>query len=114
MLSPKLCLTLCDPMTIAGQDPLSMGFSRQQYWSELPFPSPCDLPNSGTEPGSPALQADSLLSEPPEKPKNTGVGILSLLQRIFPTQESNQVLLHLQVDSLPAELSGNISMYTND
>ena len=45
-----------------------MGFSRQEYWSGLPFPSPGVLPNPGTEPGSPALQADSLLSEPPGKP----------------------------------------------
>ena len=44
-----------------------MGFSRQKYGSGLPFPSPGDLPNPGIEPGSPTLQADSLLSEPPEK-----------------------------------------------
>ena len=46
----------------------SMGFSRQEYWSGLPFPSPGDLPNSGIEPGSPTLQADSLPSELPGKP----------------------------------------------
>ena len=49
-----------------------MGFSRQEYWSELPFPPPGDLPDPGVEPESlvsPALQADSLLSEPPGKPK---------------------------------------------
>ena len=46
-----------------------MGFSRQEYWSELPFPSPGDLPDPGIEPGSPALQADSLPSEPPGKPQ---------------------------------------------
>ena len=46
-----------------------MGFSRQEYWSGLPFPSPGDLPNPGIEPGSPALQADTLTSEPPGKPK---------------------------------------------
>ena len=45
------------------QAPLSMGFSRQEYWSGLPFPSPGDLPDPGIEPGSPALQADSLSSE---------------------------------------------------
>ena len=49
--------------TIANQAPLSMGFSRQEYWSGLPFPTPGDLPNPGIEPRSPALQADSLLSE---------------------------------------------------
>ena len=49
--------------TIACQAPLSMGFSRQEYWSGLPFPSPGDLPNRGIEPRSPALQADPLPSE---------------------------------------------------
>ena len=53
--------------TIAYQAPLSMGFSRQDYWSGLPFPSPGDLPNPGIEPGSLALQADALTSEPPGK-----------------------------------------------
>ena len=51
---------------VAYQAPLSMGFSRQEYWSGLPFPSPGDLPGSRVEPGSPALQADSLLTDPPE------------------------------------------------
>ena len=58
------------------------------------FPSPGNLPNPEIEPRSPALQMDSLLVKPQRKPKNTGVGSLSLLQRIFPTQESNQGLLH--------------------
>ena len=49
------CLTLCNPMAVACQDPLSMGFSRQEYWSGLPFPSPGDLPDPGIESGSPAL-----------------------------------------------------------
>ena len=48
------------PRTVAWQAPVSMRFSRQEYWSGLPFPSPEDLPSPGTEPGSPALQADSL------------------------------------------------------
>ena len=55
------------PWTVARQAPLSMGFSRQEYWSRLPFPSPGDLPNPGIEPQSPALQADALSSEPPGK-----------------------------------------------
>ena len=59
----QLCLTLCDPMACTCQDAPSMGFSRQGYWSRLPFPSPGDLPNSGIEPGSLTLQAESLLSE---------------------------------------------------
>ena len=56
------------PWTVAHKAPLSMGFSRQEYWSGLPCPPPGGLPNPGIEPKSPALQADSLLTEPPEKP----------------------------------------------
>ena len=55
------------PWTIADQAPLSIGFSRQEYWNGLPFPSPGDLPDPGIEPRSTALQADALLSEPPGK-----------------------------------------------
>ena len=53
------------PWTVAHHTSLSMGFFKQEYWSGLPFPSPGDLPNGGIEPRSPALQADSLPSEPP-------------------------------------------------
>ena len=56
------------PWTVAYQAPWSMGFTRQEYWSGLPFPPPGDLPNPGIEPGSPALQTDALLSEPLGKP----------------------------------------------
>ena len=55
------------PWTVAYQAPLSMEFSRQEYWSGLPFPSPGDLPHPGIEPRSPTLQADVLPSEPPGK-----------------------------------------------
>ena len=65
-LFSQSCPTLCDPMGYSQVLP-SMGFSRQEYWSGLPFPSPGDLPNPGIEPGSLALQADSLLSEIPGK-----------------------------------------------
>ena len=65
-----------------------------EYWSGEPLSSLGDLLNSGIEPRSPALRVDSLPAEPPGKPKNTLVGSLSLLQRIFPTQELNQGLLH--------------------
>ena len=60
-LVTKSCLTLAAPWTVACQALLPVGFSRQEYWSGLPFPSPGNLPNPGTEPGSPALQADSCL-----------------------------------------------------
>ena len=65
-LETQSSLSLCDLKQEAPsyQAPLSVGFSTQQYWSGLPFPSPEDLPNPGIEPGSPALQADSLVSEP--------------------------------------------------
>ena len=86
--------TLVTPQTVASQAPLSMAFSRQEYWSGQPFPSPGYLPNPGIKPRSPALQADSLLSEPPGKPKDIGMDSLSLLQEIVLTQESNQGLLH--------------------
>ena len=56
------------PWTVTYQAPLSMGFSRQEYWSGLPFPSPGNLPNPGIKPASPALQADALPSEPPGEP----------------------------------------------
>ena len=58
-LVTKSCLTLVTPWTVASQAPLPMGFSRQEYWSGLPFPSPGDLPNPGIKPESPALQANS-------------------------------------------------------
>ena len=57
------------PWTLAYQAPQSMEFSRQEYYSRLPFPSPGDLPNPGIKPRSPALQADALPSEPPFKTK---------------------------------------------
>ena len=53
------------PWTVAYQAPPSMGFSRQEYWSGLPFPSPGDLPDPGIEPRSPTLEAEALTSEPP-------------------------------------------------
>ena len=62
------CPTLCDPVDCSPQALPSMGFSRQEHWSGLPFPSPGDLPNPGIEPGSPALQADALTAELPGKP----------------------------------------------
>ena len=71
-----------------------MEFSRLEYWSGSPFPSPGDLPNPGIKPRSPALQADSLPAEPQGKPKNTGVGSLFLLQGIVQTQEVNWGHLH--------------------
>ena len=67
-LVAQLCPTFATPWTVACQASLFMGFSRQEYWSGLPFPSPGDLPNPGIEPGSPMLQVDSLPTEPPGRP----------------------------------------------
>ena len=67
VLVSQSSLTLCDPMDCSPPGPLSMEFSRQEYWNGLPFPSPADLPNPGIEPRSAALQADSLPSEPPAR-----------------------------------------------
>ena len=78
--------TLCDPMDY------SILQARVLEWVD--FLSPGDLPNPGIKSRSPALQVDSLPGELPEKPKNTGVGSLSLLQWVFLTQELNQGLLH--------------------
>ena len=107
---------LVTPWTAAYQAPPSMGFSRQEYWNGVPLPSPMDYTVHGIlqarilvweafpffrgssqpriKPMFPALQADSLPTEPQGKPKNTVVGGLSLIQGIFPTQESNPGLLH--------------------
>ena len=67
VLVAQLCPILCD--TVACQASPTNGFSRQEYWNGLPFPSPGNLPNPGIKPGSRALEADALTSEPPEKPK---------------------------------------------
>ena len=96
-----VCVCVCvkvqffvTPQTVTNQALLPMKFPRQEYWSGLPCPSLGDLPNPGIKPRSPALQADSLATEPSGKPKNTGVDSLSLLQQTFPSQGSNPGLLH--------------------
>ena len=78
-----------------------------------PFPSPGDLPNPGIEPRSPALWVDSLPAEPRGKPKNTGVGSLSLFQGIFPAQESNRGLLHCRWILYQLSYQGNPIINTN-
>ena len=81
------------PWAIAFQALLSMGILRAIILEWVACLSPENLHNPGIKSRSPSVQVNSLLSEPPEKPKNTGVGNLSLLQRIVPTQELNQGLL---------------------
>ena len=83
-----------------------MEFSRPEYWSGKPFPSPGDLPNPGIKPKSPALQGDSLPAEPQGEPKNTGVGSLSLLHGGLPNPGIKSKSPALQADSLPAKPLG--------
>ena len=83
-----------------------MEFSRPECGSGQPFPPPGDIPDSGIKLGSPTLQADSLPAEPQGKPKNTGVGSLTLLKADLPDPGIEPGSLALQAESLPTELSG--------
>ena len=96
MLVAQLCPSLCDPWTAARQAPLSMGFSRQGYWSGLPFPSPGDLPDPDIEPGSPAMQVDSLPTE--------------LLGKLPNTSHLSTKLVHLHTILLTLEAKANAEM----
>ena len=78
-LVTKSCLTFVTPWTIAGKVPPSMRFSRKEYWSGLPFPSPGNLLDPGIEPGSPALQAGSLPAELLGKPLLLGRSLIIAL-----------------------------------
>ena len=82
------------PWTVAYQAPPSMGFSRQEYWSGLPFPSPGDLPDPGIERGFPALEADALTSEPLGKPtfvESSGFKTKSTLEAIHTLIQLNKL-----------------------
>ena len=102
------CLTLCDPVDTPGahQAPLSMEFSRQEYWSRLPFSSPGDLPDSGIKPRFPASQADSLplshLGSPRFKIANKAISF----SRGSPNPGIEPGSLALQADSLLSEPPG--------
>ena len=103
------------PWTVAHQAPLSMGILQTRILEWVACPPPGDLPNPGmeprfSEPRSPTLQANSLLSEPTGKPKNTGVDSLSLLQPIFMTQELNWSLLHCRQILQQLSYQGNPSV----
>ena len=92
--SLQSCLTLFNPVECSPPGSSVHGILQARVLEWVAMPSSRDFPNQGIEPRSPALQADSLPSEPPGKPKNTGAGIFSLLQGILPTQELNWGLLH--------------------
>ena len=89
------------PWTVAYQAPPSMGFSRQEYWSGLPLPSPGDLPDPGIEPRSPALQADAFTSEPPGQPHWTDMQMDSKHRKRYLAPPSGQVRLGLVAQSCP-------------
>ena len=109
-LVTQLCLTLQPHGLQPTRLLCAWEFSREEYWSGLSCPPLRDRPNPGIEPRSPALQADSLPNEPPGKPKNTGVGSLSLLQGIFPTQELNWGLLHCRWIRYQLSCHGNAKL----
>ena len=91
------------PGTVGRQGPPSMGFSRQEYWSRLPFPSPGDLPDPGIEPGSLALRADTLTSEPPGKHEEMGYTSKELQEdtaEAMHKQISNETLLYSSGNSV--------------
>ena len=120
VLITQSCPILCSPWTIAHQAPLSMEFSKQEYWSGKPFPSPGDVPDPRIEPGSPSLQADSLPSEPPNQRSHNlwrnrdqdigqilcsfhhclGTNILSLSVSWFPCSSLSGFLLFISFFSL--------------
>ena len=83
MLVPQLCLTHCDPGIVACQAPLSLDFSRQKYWSRLPFSSPGDLLDPGIKPRSPDLQVDSL----PLSPQGTQWHGRHEIQQVYSQQD---------------------------
>ena len=98
------------PWTVAHQAPLSMGFSRQEYWSGLPFPSPGDLPDPGLEPRSPALQVDALTSEPPGVPMGRLKQLLIREGRGFETREK-QLTAALGQDSVSPSMDTHNSIF---
>ena len=88
-----IILLFCDLLDCSPPGSSVHEISQARILEWVAMPSSRDLPNRVIKPRSLALQADSLLTKPPGKPKNTGMGSLSLLQGIFPTQESNMILL---------------------
>ena len=92
----SLSFLLCNPRDCSLPHSTVHGILQGRILERVAILFSRDLPNPGIQPRSPTLQADSLPSEPSGKPKNTGVGSLSLLQQIFPTQELNRVLLHFR------------------
>ena len=111
--NPKVKVKLLSPVplfatlwAVAHQASPSMVFSRQEYWSGLPFPSPGDLPNTGIEPQSPALEADALTSEPPGKPKGSTKQLLELIDKFskvieYKSQHTNSSCSYILIMNFP-------------
>ena len=115
VLVAKSFTTLCDPQTVDCQAPLSMGFSRPQYWSELPFPTPGDLPNPKIGPRSPTLQADSLPPELSGKPLSEWWCPLKCLQLICTIFYKVSLLgFHFYLSSRPEGLLSILSKIKSD
>ena len=116
--SLRPCPTLCDPMdySLPGSSVRGILQGRILEWVTMPSSrgssQPRDWEEPREEPGSPALQADSLSAEPPGKPKNTGEGSLSLLQQIFPIQELNWGLLHCRLILYQLSYQGSPQRWT--
>ena len=91
------------PWTVAYQAPPSMGFSRQEYWSGLPFPSPRDLPNPGIEPRSPEFQADDLTSEPPGKPQYNTYSNAQILYETSSSINRDICLSSSNIETMPLQ-----------
>ena len=91
------------PWTVAYQAPPSMGFSRQEYWSGLPFPSPRDLPNPGIEPRSPEFQADDLTSEPPGKPQYNTYSNAQILYEMSSSINRDICLSSSNIETMPLQ-----------
>ena len=91
---------------------VNWGFSRQEYWNGLPYPPLGDLPNPGIKPRSPTVQVDSLPSEPPRNPRNTGVGSLSILRGVLHSPGIEPGSPALQMDSLPSKPPGKPYTFT--
>ena len=87
-----------------------MGFSRQEYWSGLPFPSPGDLPDPGIEPGSPTLQADALPSEPPGKPLKAA---LESILGAYVNQQREALVPSSREESIGIPCDGNSTLVQN-
>ena len=100
VLVTESCLSLCNPWTVAHQAPLSVEFSRQEYWSGLLFPSPGDLPDPGIEPASPVLAGGFFTSEPPRKTPSDLLLLQKPLQRGYRMPAILQCLTILGIRNL--------------